>query len=135
MSTSVYTSSVNGSFTFPELSFVFGTPNTFFLDLGAATGSGVLSTSGSNLSLANFTAVTGSGLATADASDTLVLSQLLVEDQFGAPVSGATFSSASGTVYSANGVVPEPSAAILVVFGIAILGVFRRGRQISVEEK
>jgi hypothetical protein len=55
--------------------------------------------------------------AESDFSDTVTLSEILVTDAQGVPVSGITFSSASGTSYPAS--VPEP-ASIAGMFPLAL---------------
>ena len=58
-----------------------------------------------------------------DFSDTATLSQIVVVDSHGNPVSGVTISSASGTVYP----VPEP-ASIACMIPVAIFSITRRRR-------
>jgi len=92
-----YTSSVSGSFSFPDLfTFTYGTPFDLFFSLAAVDH------------------YTGSGSATADFTNTLRLSSLQLFGPDGQPVTGATFTSASGTQYGPNGVVPEPASALLL---------------------
>ncbi len=101
--------------------FTFGSPFTLYFSLQAATGTeAVLSGGGYVLESGS-----GSGTGVADFSNTFTLSRLAVEDAGGNPVSGALFSSDSGTIYGQDGVVPEPSALLLIVPGIAFFG-FRR---------
>jgi hypothetical protein len=125
---SVYTSSVSGKFTFPEaLAFTYGTPFTYQLSLFALTGTLDVATSASAPGFTETpTPASGLGSATVDSSDTFILSLLEPEDQSGNAVSGATFSSESGTVYGPDGVVPEPSTLLLIAPAILVLSLVRR---------
>jgi len=76
--------------------------------------------------------LTGGGTLTSDFSDTFELSGLIPTDTNGNPVIGATFTSASGTVYTVNGVVPEPSSTGIIASAIiGMLALRRRGQAIS----
>jgi hypothetical protein len=115
-----YSSSFSGSAEFPmAFNFVFGQP--FGLLMGLSTASGLITDTS-----ASPTAGLGQGTASANFGNTLILSEIRLEDQGGNPVTAATFSSASGTVYSSDGVVPEPgtfsvvAAAILVGYAFHI---------------
>jgi hypothetical protein len=101
------------------IQFVYGQPFGLSIYLGAsagtATGYGVLNE------------VTGSGGGSADFFDTFVLTGLDPTDASGNSVSGAVFSSQSGTVYSIDGVVPEPSTIVPLLFGlVAVIQAKRR---------
>jgi hypothetical protein len=117
--TTPYASTVDGSFTFPTIfTFTYGTPFSFLLAMEVDNASGVNSLPllpPLNTPTLTLSPVTGTGSATVDASNTLVLSLLEVETSGGTPVSGVTFSSASGTVYGLDGVVPEPSTVMLLM--------------------
>lgn len=106
--------SVNGVFSPPSLiEFIYGQPFDLIVDLlGTASGFEV-----------------GTGTANSDFSDTFVLSGLIPMDASGNPVVGATFTSGSGTVYTENGVVPEPSLR-WAMFGllVAMIGLGRSRR-------
>jgi hypothetical protein len=115
-----YHSSVDGTFALvAPISFVYGQAFDLSMQLsvsaGTPTGFGVLN------------AETASGSGTANFFDTFVLTGLDPTDANGNPVTGATFSSQSGTTYSINGVVPEPTTLLplLLAFG-AIVAAKRR---------
>jgi hypothetical protein len=117
-----FTSSAAGQFFFPEtFSFVYGTPFGLYFNLGTVAGS---FNPGPPGRIFPYTA-TASGSGDSDFEDTLVLTALDVVDSQGNPVSGVTFTSESGTQYSADGVVPEPSTPLLVGAGIVAIGVLR----------
>lgn len=123
-SDAAYTSSVTGSFVFPQLfSFTYGTPFSFGIGMYAAVGTGtwVVDPSAPFGYDYGFSLATGTGSATADASDTLTLSLLEVENSSGAPVGGATFTSGSGTIYGPEGIVPEPSTGFLLFSALTLL--------------
>lgn len=116
-----YDSSVDGTFSLPApIQFVYGQPFGLSIYLGASAGSptgyGVLNE------------VTGSGSGSANFFDTFVLTGLDPTDESGNPVTGAAFSSQSGTVYSVDGVVPEPSLAIPLLMGIVGMVAAKRRR-------
>ena len=121
-----YSSSTFGTFSVPQaFSFTYGTPFELFFRLYAISGtfapnSGIIS-------------AVGQGTGTADFFNTLVLSGMVVTDQSGTPVPGAQFLSASGTQYSENGVVPEPSTVAMALVPLICLGaaIARRGRSAS----
>jgi hypothetical protein len=115
-----YDSSVDGTFSLPApIQFVYGQAFGLSMQLsvsaGTPTGYGVLN------------AETGTGSGTADFFDPFVLTGLEPTDSKGETVTGAVFSSVSGTSYSIDGVVPEPSMSIplLLMAGI-VLAVKRR---------
>lgn len=129
-SITAYTSSVSGTFRAPTaFTFTFGQPFSFYMCLGAATGQGiipaVLPTSGhvSTFDCApGFSgASTGSGSGSAAFFNTLVLSGLTVTDGLGNLVNGEQFTSASGTQYGPDGVVPEPGTSTLAIVGLTLL--------------
>jgi hypothetical protein len=126
-----FTSSFAGTYFFPQsFSFVYGTPFDLFFNLGTVAGTFDTAAGGGILPLTT----TASGSGDADFSNTLVLTALQVVDSQGHPVNGVTFTSDSGTSYSANGVVPEPSTLLLLGFGIAAITAqrFRVGRSSSI---
>ena len=137
MSNTAYTSSVAGTFVAPTIfTFTYGQPFQFQFCLGAATGEGiipaVLPDSGhvSTFDCApGFSGPqTGSGSGNAAFFNTLVLSGLTVTDSLGNPVSGAQFTSTSGTQYGPNGVVPEPGSLLMIVSGLVLIAARRRKR-------
>jgi len=114
-----YDSSVDATFSLPDpIHFVYGQAFGLSVQLsvsaGTPTGYGVLN------------AETGSGSGSADFLDTFVLTGLDPTNASGDPVTGAVFSSQSGTVYSVDGVVPEPSEAIPLLLGIAAILLAKR---------
>lgn len=78
--------------------------------------------------LAQVTSWREGAMAMADFSHTAVLSQIEVRDSDGRLVKDFVISSASGTNYGANGVVPEPGSAVLLLTGLAAAGWLRRKR-------
>jgi|SRR5688500_3531099 hypothetical protein len=110
-----------------SIPFTYGTP--FFLMYILATGAGtpVLCAFCDDDGDLVFIEVTGTGSGSANFFSTLTLSELKPLDANGNPVSNAVFSSASGTQYSENGVVPEPATLALTAFGIA--GALARSRR------
>jgi hypothetical protein len=110
---------------FPEtFSFVFGQPIDFIVNLGTVAGS---FNPGSDGSIGPYQ-TTVPGTASSYFADTFILNALDVTDAQGNIVSGVTFSSESGTQYSTDGVVPEPSSRILVLSGLLSLVALRRVR-------
>jgi hypothetical protein len=105
----------NGSYfvLFPAFSFTYGQSFGLLVLLDTTAGT------------PDQSLVTGSGVAIADISDTVVLSSIVVEDQFGNVVSGATISSATGTNYTSNGVIPEPGTFFLALSGVGLIVTFR----------
>ena len=93
----------------------YGTP--FFLASILAAAAGTF-----DESLA-FAPRVGEGSGSSDFFNTLELTGLIPKDAFGAIVSNPTFSSASGTHYSVEGVeaaVPEPGSLFLLGIGLAL---------------
>jgi hypothetical protein len=117
-----FTSSTAGTFFFPEtFTFTYGTPFNLFFNLGTLAGTfNPGPTAGSIFPLT----ATAPGSGDSDFSNTLVLTALDVVDSQGNPVNGVTFASQSGTPYSVNGVVPEPTTVLLLgstIFALALL--------------
>ena len=67
--------------------------------------------------------------AMADFSHTAVLSKIAVRDSMGQLVEDFAIASASGTRYGANGVVPEPGSAALLLAGLGTAAFWRRKRK------
>jgi hypothetical protein len=114
-----YDSSVDGTFSLADpITFVYGQAFGLSIQLSVAAGTptayGVLN------------AETGSGSGSANFSDTFVLTGLDPTNASGDPVTGAVFSSQSGTAYSVDGVVPEPSSAIPLLLGVAAIFLAKR---------
>jgi PEP-CTERM motif len=114
-----YKSSVDGTFSLPDpIQFVYGQAFGLSIQLsvsaGTPTGYGVLNPE------------TGSGSGSANFFDTFVLTGLDPTTASGDPVSGAVFSSQSGTAYSVGGVAPEPSSTVLMLLGLAAIVVANR---------
>lgn len=106
--------------------FTFGDP--FFLAMIMLTGAGTLAECPTCPEIPfGFVELTGPGAGSADFFNTMALTGLQPLDEFGNPVSNATFSAASGTRYSEQGVVPEPSSLLLL--GAGFLAVARRVRR------
>jgi hypothetical protein len=107
------TSDTSGVFTLPNaIPFIYGTPFSFSIELITEAGSS--------------SPVTGVGYASANFSNTLVLSGLIPTDLNGVEAAEPTFTSGSGTHYSVNGVVPEPSTGVLILMSAVILAIGRR---------
>jgi hypothetical protein len=123
----LHPASTSGQFLVPRtFFFTYGTPFGIYFDLFAGTGT-ITPLSGGN----GYGQLTGLGNASASAnfSNTLILSGLMVTDNAGRLVNGATFTSASGTTYSVNGVIPEPGTVALTSAGIVVMLVFAALRQ------
>lgn len=101
----------SGTFSAQAIPFVYGQP--FSLEFSLTTYAGA------------FQPETGSGSGIAMFFNTLVLSGLTPTDLSGVPAIGAQFSSASGTQYSIDGVIPEPSTGSLCVLGLIFASVVR----------
>ena len=134
MTNTAYTSSASGTFRAPTaFTFTFGRPFELQFCLGAATGTGIipdLSSSGhvepAQCSPGGGSGLTGTGSGTASFFNTLTLSGMTVTDSAGNPVSGVQFTSASGTQYGPDGVVPEPGSLLLLGSGLTVAVVLRR---------
>ena len=112
-----YTSSTSGTFSEPNaFQFVYGQP--FGLQFG------ILAFAGTFL----IPDQTGQGSGSAQFFNTLVLTGLTPTDLNGSQALGAQFSSVSGTQYSTNGVVPEPTTTVLFLMGITALIAKHRSR-------
>jgi hypothetical protein len=102
-----------GTFGLPAIPFIYGQP--FLLQTDLTTAAGAMSPDGNSI------VTTGNGSGSADFSNTLILSGLNPTDLSGVTAAGATFTSASGTQYSFNGVVPEPSTFIQMFASLAAI--------------
>lgn len=104
--------------------FTYGTP--FFLAsiLGAGAGTFDDCVGACPEGPITFAPRIGAGSGSADFFNTLELTGLIPKDAFGVVVSDPTFSSASGTRYSVEGVVegavPEPGSLLLLGTGLAL---------------
>jgi hypothetical protein len=107
-----------GSVAFQPLTFTFGVPFNLIFALTTATAEGP-----------------GNGSGTADFFNTAVLSGLDVFDSNMNPVLNPTFTSGSGTEYTVNGVVPEPSAFTLLATALLGLALASRFPWIHVRHK
>jgi len=131
-----YSSSTSGLFeSSSPLPFIFGTPFTFDMCLGANSGVGivpaVLPDSGhftTDLCSGGYTSpAAGNGAGTANFLDTLSLSSLQVTDSLGNPVNGVTLVSASGTQYA---LAPEPGPGLLASLGLGMMAAYwKRARK------
>jgi len=108
---------VSGMFFFPTtFTFVYGQPFSLTFQLTDQC---------TNAGFGPGNQGTAPGICVSDFSNTLILSALDVVDSQGNPINGVTFSSESGTQYSANGVVPEPSTFGLLATALVSLGAIR----------
>jgi hypothetical protein len=124
-----YTTSQSGTFAaIAPIPFVYGQPFNLGLELWTTVGT----VNPNNLLLS--TTSTGSGVGSADFSNTLILSGLTPTDANGNQAIGAQFSSASGTSYSVDGVVPEPASALLAVLGSLSAIAAMRARRLHVAQ-
>jgi hypothetical protein len=128
-------SSVSGTFEFQRtFAFIYGQPFGLYFNLGTIVGTvdpgSAFAALGAGTGLISLRTATGAGSAAADFSNTLVLSALDVVDSNGQPVNGVTITSKSGTQYSVNGVVPEPSFVpiLLLIGGLLGFTAHRQGR-------
>jgi hypothetical protein len=118
----LYTTSPSGLYTFPNFfTFTYGTPFNAIFIVGGYSGTWNLNSNGTISPI--FTTLPGSGVM--DLSDTFVLTGLHVFDSQMNPVTAATISSGSGTHYTQNGVVPEPSSWLLSISAIGCFLVVR----------
>jgi hypothetical protein len=124
----VYDATTSGTFTFAPFEFVYGQPFFFSFYMAAVAGTiGECDTCELGLGIVQ---TTGTGKGSADFFNTLVLSGLLARDASGAVANNVAFSSASGTRYTANGVVPEPASLFLFGTGASVaLARWRRARR------
>jgi hypothetical protein len=98
-----------GLVVFPELfPFTFGVPFDLTFGIDANAGAGP-----------------GNGTSTLDFFSTATLSGLKVFDADMNPISAPTFESGSGTQYTVDGVVPEPTSFVLLVLGVLFLSATR----------
>jgi hypothetical protein len=112
-----YTSSTSGLFALPKpLSFTYGQPFDLYMAIEAVAGT--VSLSGNAVDFVN---TVGKGSGSADFSNTLTLTGLIPTDLNGDTVTGATFSSVSGTEYSIKGIVPEPISGALFFVGLLVI--------------
>jgi hypothetical protein len=119
------TGSVVGDFAVPmTFTFTYGQPFGIEFVLTAASGTADPSATG----LGGFTlpyVSDGTGGSLAGFGDTLILSGITVEDPSGNTLDGAQITSASGTQYGPDGILPEPSSAVLLALGLSIICVAR----------
>jgi hypothetical protein len=111
--------SVNNGVSTIQLPFTFGSPfeaQIYFYSLAQ-----ILTASG----------WTTGASATADFSNTAILSGISVRDSLGNPVD-FSITSASGTSYTSSGVVPEPATLTLMTVGLAGLSWVRRRHKMPV---
>jgi hypothetical protein len=125
-STATYTADTNGIFVTTSFNFTYGQPFGIAFSLFADSGTlSPLTMSGVGGSLIrNYTNASGS--ASALFANTLTLSSITVEDPSGVVVTGEQFSSASGSEYTEQGVVPEPSTWILLATAFPFCFFLRR---------
>jgi len=97
-------------------SFIYGTPFELYFSMQATAGT---ITDAGDGGYGNPLS-TGSGSGYANFANTLVLNGLQTGDPF------ATYTSDSGTVYSAAGVAPEPSTMLLCAFALALVAFVKR---------
>ncbi len=124
--TQYYTSSTSGTFSIPPIPFIYGQP--FFFTFGLFSGAGTYYDGAPGGVFCNCTA-TGQGSGSSQFFNTLLLTGLHPTDANGNPATGAVFISGSGTQYSTNGVVPEPSNLFLLATGVAGLSGYLRYRR------
>jgi hypothetical protein len=131
-SSAAYSSSTSGLFEASSpLPFIFGTPFTFDMCLGANNGLGIvpalLPNAGhfaTNLCSGGFASpAIGSGVGSVDFLDTLSLSYFQVTDSLGNPVNGVTLISASGPQYA---LAPEPGPGLMTGLGLGMIAAYWR---------
>lgn len=127
-----YTGDVAGAFAVPvTFTFTYGQP--FGLEMILQAYGGALTLQGpSCIDECGYNPQyydNASGTGSANFGDTLVLSSITLEGPSGSVVSGAQITSASGTQYGPDGVVPEPSSASMLAIGLSALCI--GGRLIS----
>lgn len=110
-----------------SIPFTFGTQ--FYFGSFLFAGAGTLTQCPSCELLVQGLAMTGQGSGSADFYNTLVLTGLDPSDGNGNPASDVQFSSASGTAYTLDGVVPEPMSLALLGAGLLILLCVRRASE------
>jgi hypothetical protein len=121
--------STSGKFIVPQtFSFIYGQPFQITLCVGATTGLGIIPAGPSDGHVTNNSCAPGLGLpqtgnGTGTANFSWALSGITLTDSAGNPVNNATYTSASGTQYGPNGVIPEPRSLFLLSFGLIIFAV------------
>jgi hypothetical protein len=115
-----YLTSTSGKFYAPAaIKFIYGQPFNLGIQLWAEAGS--LGSSLGDDPTSWPVSTTGIGSGSADFSNTLVLSGLVPTDTNGNTAEGATFSSESGTIYTTDGVIPEPADVFLILAGLCLI--------------
>jgi hypothetical protein len=121
-------SSTSGTFAIPqEFTFIYGQPFAMNFELFAQSGSAVALPGGDT-----YDYFSGLGSASDNFLDTVTLSGLTPLDPTGQTVvTGAQFSSESGTQYGLTGIVPEPSfIGLMVPLLLIAVYIHRRNRQL-----
>ena len=106
-----------------QFQIVYGQPFTLYFSMQATAGTAVDSGTGYSFVKGN-----GAGSGSANFSDTFELTQLTPMDVNGNVVGDATFTSDSGTAYSAAGLTPEPATMVLMGVGLVLVVIGQRRR-------